>query len=217
MKNLVFFILLSFVIGGCKKMKSDDLFSNYQLVAEFPLTSHGGDKLGKQDSMELFNAVFKGGACYSNGLYQGVFLETGCNIETPVIDPFMTNDFSISLEIKLDTLQHLEMPIILWSPSYRFQGIYLDAEDRFAIQSNGYLFDRSEVRAKVDTWYALVWQHQQDSTYLYLDGERIASTGEEIDFSNQSQSNQARRFVNYHGGVGKTFRGYWRNLRIHTR
>lgn len=180
------------------------------LLAHYPLVTDGIDLSGNNEEMTLENTVFQDGGIYSNGIYIGSDT-TGSLIQTPNIIDFNFDDFTVSLEFKIDSFPTGRMPIIIAGPSWRWLGAYLE-DDHIAFMAND--FEEYIVTDKVpqlNLWNTiqLSYSKQYKQVVMYFNGILVT----ELEIPILFHSNDGM-FLNNHAGTGNTYKGIWRRLEI---
>ena len=180
------------------------------LLAHYPLVTDGLDLSGQNQEMTLENTQFLEGGIYSNGIYIGNDT-TGSLIQTPNIIGFDFDDFTISLQFKLDSYPTGQMPIIIAGPSWRWLGAYLE-DSHLAFMANDFSeYVVTDNVPPLDRWNTiqLSYSKQYKQVVMYLNGVLVTDIEIPILFNNDDGM-----LLNDHGGTGSTFEGYWRRLEI---
>ncbi len=182
------------------------------LLAFYPLKSNGADTTGNNEDMFLKNASFSNGGVYSNGIYYGNDT-MGSVIQTPAINKFDFNDFTVLLDFYVEEYPDFNKPIIIGGPSWRWLGAYLDEGGRLSLMANdGSDFFQTDEVVALNTWntLALSYNKAEQQLRIYLNSKLITE-GNVTDLTHNNDG----KFINDHGGNGQTFKGYWRNLKIY--
>ncbi len=178
------------------------------LMANYPLTENGVDVSGQNDSLTLKNVIFQNGGAYSNGIYAGNDT-TGSEIMTPPFTTFDYDNFTVYLDFKIEAYPENREPIIIGGYLWRWIGAYVDG-DKLAFMANDFsLYEITDKSIPLNQWNKLriSFKKEDDKCSLFLN-DSLVSDYTILEFS----SGDDPRFVNYHGGSGITFKGYWRNL-----
>ncbi|NOX85803.1 MAG: LamG domain-containing protein [Chlorobi bacterium] len=182
------------------------------LLAFYPFSSNGVDTTGNNEDAYLKNVTFSNGGVYSNGIYNGNDT-TGSVIQTPSINNFNFDDFTVLLDFYVEEYPDFDKPIIIGGPSWRWLGAYMDENGILTLMANDKaVFIKSEKSAALNTWNTLALSYEKNTGQLrlYLNSILIADGNvQELTHNNDG------KFVNDHRGEGQTFKGYWRNLKIY--
>jgi len=180
------------------------------LLANYPLITDGIDATANNDDMTLKNAPFENGGVYSNGIYIGVDT-TGSVIATPSINNFNFDQFTITVEFRIDSYPSSKNPVIIGGKSWRWIGAFIE-DEHLAFMANDYsnYYVTDEV-VELNTWnkLSISFSKKQKNAQLYLNGKLVYE-----ELIPVLVHNDDGQFLNYHGGTGITFKGYWRNLKI---
>ncbi len=201
MKKFLFISCLVFVT-------SITMHAQSSLLANYPLTKNGIDTSGQNDPMLLKNIVFENGGVYSNGIYSGNDT-TGSQIRTPPFTTFDYNNFTVLLDFKIDSYPENSEPIVIGGYLWRWIGAYID-NGKIAFMANDFsTYDVSEISVPLNQWNSIRFSYNKEvgECYFYFNNNLVSSYP-----ITEFNSGDDPRFVNEHGGSGKTFKGYWRNL-----
>ena len=181
------------------------------LLAEFPLTADGVDITGNNPDMTILKAPFQNGGIYSNGIYYGNDT-TGSHIQTQQIVDFNFDDLTVKVNFLIEEYPDFRKPIIMAGASWRWLSAWMD-EDKIALRvNNGSIKEISDVVVSLNEWHAvdISYNKVEEKAWLHLDGELIIT----LDVSEITHGENSR-IVNSDGGIGYTYKGYWRNLEVH--
>jgi hypothetical protein len=190
--------------------------TGYKLIANYPLTTDGKEESGLYANMNLNGVVaFKNGGVYSNGIYNGA---NNCYIATPSIDSMKLNDFIVTLDFKIDTVPAGWDPVFIIGQLWRFLGVGLYKQDStLFLYKNGssQTYNRSLFKYKMSTWYTLALKHKADFTTLYVNDKIEITNSGSLDTGPDINNKSHRQISNAHTGMGLTYKGYWRNLKVY--
>ena len=206
-KLLGFVVALSLV---CRLTKAQDL-SEFGLLAHYPLSSNTEDVTGQQDALILENAPFSGAeGIVSNGIYFNTDI-SGSFLETPNILGVDHDFVAFSFECKLTDSLDSEHAIIIGGRSWRWLGAAISASHQLEFVANGIDLDTDFIM-QVNQWYALLiaYQKSEGLARLFVNDSLILEIETEL-----VTDPDDKKFTNYHGGDGRTFKGNLRNLRIY--
>ncbi|MCF6170445.1 MAG: T9SS type A sorting domain-containing protein [Bacteroidales bacterium] len=205
MKRLQLAILLALFSFG-------SLFAQTSLLANYPLVSDAADATGNNDDILLRNAPFENGGVYSNGIYYNSDT-SGSDIISPLINDFNFDDFTLKLEFRVAEYPEFSKPVFIGGMLWRWIGVYLDEQGRLALMANdhGDFFQTNTV-AGLDSWHSvtLTYNRPLKQLSLYFNGNLLIE-----ELMPLLEHNNDSRFLNAHAGIGFTFKGYWRNLKIY--
>jgi Secretion system C-terminal sorting domain len=191
--------------------------TKYKLIASYPLQTDGKDITGMNSNMNLEGLyTFKDGGIYSNGIYEGA---NSCWIGTPTIDSMNLNDFIVILDFKIDIIPNRLEPVFLIGELWRFLGVSLNYSDStmFLFKNGAELYTKkSSTKYSSKTWFTLALKHKQNKTTVFINNKPEITDSSAIDLGNNFYDATHRRVFNAHTGMGKTFKGYWRNLKIYS-
>jgi hypothetical protein len=190
--------------------------TGYKLIANYPLTSDGKEATGLYADMSLNGVVaFKNGGIFSNGNYGGT---NSCYIVTPSIDSMKVSDFIVTLDFKIDTVPAGWDPVFIIGQLWRFLGVGLYKQDStlFLCKNGNYQTNnRSVFKYKMNTWYSLALKHKADFTTLYVNDKIEITNSGGLDTGSDIKNKTHRQISNSHNGMGLTYKGYWRNLKVY--
>lgn len=181
------------------------------LLAEFPLTADGVDITGNNDDMTLLKAPFQNGGIYSNGIYYGNDT-TGSHIQTQQIVDFNFDDLTVKVDFLIEEYPDFRKPIVMVGSSWRWLSAWMD-EDKISLRvNNGSIKETSDVVVSLNEWHdvSVSYNKVEEKAWLHLDGELIITL--EVDELTHGEN---VRIVNSDGGIGYTYKGYWKNLEVH--
>jgi hypothetical protein len=195
------------------------------LLAHYTFAKDGGDRLGKSDTMELFNAKPADGTLYLNGGYENDSSVNGF-VAKAKINRFSYSRFTVAVDFKgVDFDAPGNHHILMGGPSHRWLG-FESRGSRLALMldngSNVYLLRDSEI--KTDGWNRLICSfNDRDGANgcvirTQLNGQILEEIypGARYQFRVVGTSVQERdkvfTFTNYSNG--NAFHGYADNLMV---
>lgn len=178
------------------------------LLAQYPLVSDGIDVTGNNVEMMIKNAPFQNGGIYSNGIYIGNDT-TGSLIKTPLLNDFNFEEFTISIDFRIESYPSSKNPILIGGALWRWIGAYVDGDHLAFMANDGSDYVITDEVITLDKWniLGLTYNKAQKQATMYFNGRLVADV-----FIPLLEHNDDGRFLNEHGGTGDTFKGLWRNL-----
>ncbi|MFC1569920.1 leucine-rich repeat domain-containing protein [bacterium] len=193
-------------------LQSQDL-SDLTLFVHYPLTSDNLDVTDQQGPMTLVNTPFQDGGIFCNGIYPDGD-PAACNVFTPAIMDFNFKSFAVSAVFKVDSISEMRRPIFVCGKNDKWSSVFTDPDSTISLSQSSSFFNAhsSGTPFSSDTWHEITFTY--DSTEgmgrLYLDGVAIDSSANPLDHGND------RAFSISHGSVGRTFKGYLKDLKIYS-
>lgn len=186
--------------------------AQFTLLADYPFTSDGVDLISG-DEAYLSNATFAEGGIYSNGIYAGNDLENGTEIRTGSVENFEFSNFKFTLEFRVDSLPEQSwMPIIVGGPSWRWAAVTVQSDGLLAFRGNvGGQQQVSGQQVPLGMWHSLEVEYNGSALIVLLNETEAINIS--IDELVDGEDN---RFTCSHNGIGKNFKGYWRNLKVYS-
>jgi hypothetical protein len=204
MKN-IYFISIAIVLFSFSSLSAQTL------LAEYPLLSDGVDISGNNAEMTILEAPFQNGGIYSNGIYNGNDT-MGSYIQSPQIADFNFDDLTVKVDFLLDEYPEHNKPIIMLGSNWRWMSAWMD-ESKIALKvNNGSYYEISDAVVSLNQWHTLSvsYNKAEAKAELYLDFNMVLSIDVE-----ELNHHENGRITNLDGGIGKTYLGYWKNLRIY--
>lgn len=209
-------LLIAALFFACSLSAQD--FSAYQLIAHYPFSSNGNDITTNYGDATMENVNYAQSGAYSNGMYG-----TGASlIKTPNISGLNTNDFAINLKFNPDEVPG--SPILMVGNSWRW--LHCFTEYNFTTSSNNLSVTVSKTNGfdqniqttqaiQPNTWYEMtvMYSAQNNTLTIYVDNQQVGQ--ETLDAS--IAHNNDFDFVNQDGGLGQTFKGHLRDLKIYNK
>ena len=183
---------------------------DYELIAHYPLGVSPDDTTGNNGPIVLTRAPFQNGGLFLNGIGSGGPADQYSDAETPSIPSMNLGAVAFSTEFNSDSLHGL--PLIVAGRSFRWMAVFLRTDSLMNLRLNDLTQNEiSTVRWNPGVWHELGVLVEDDTVSLYLDGQLGAKTEASLNTGDD-------RTVAYsHGGLGVTFYGTVRNLKIYTK
>lgn len=180
------------------------------LLAQYPLVSDGIDVTGNNVEMMIQNAPFQNGGIYSNGIYIGSDTN-GSLIKTPLLNNFDFDEFTISIDFRIESYPSSKNPIIIGGALWRWIGVYVDGDHLAFMANDGSDYVVTDEVITLDKWniLGLTYNKVKKRATMYFNGRLVAD-----EFIPFLEHNDDGRFLNEHGGTGDTYKGLWRNLQV---
>ncbi len=209
--NMISALIVSLILFA-SLVQSQDL-TNLELIAHYPLSSTANDTTGNYAPMELTNTPFRDGGIYCNGIYPDGS-PNACDAVTPDISGLNSKSFAVSADFKIDSLLN-RRPILMCGDYYRWSIIFTDEDDStISLSQSSALFNAhtSDARFSLNIWHEIIYVYDSTANmgWLYLDGVAIDSSDSPLDDNND------RTFTITHGGEGRTFKGYLKDLKVYS-
>ena len=206
--------LLTYCLFASILTLSGQDLSRYDKIADYPLSKDGRDITGRYSDIQLQNTHFAQGGVYSNGKYLGT-TPGGSFIITPQLSGLTTSHFAFRLSFNVDSLPNT---LFVFGDRWRWlKGevaydstvlITVSKKDGFgrSIRSN-YHVDKGE-------WYTLGFEYDSivGSFTLYMNDTLAGS----IQLHSPIEMHNDLRVTNEDAGLGHTFKGYWKDLRLYS-
>lgn len=202
--TLLFAILLFNVSG-------QDL-SGFHLEAHYPFSTDPTDASSNYGDASVDNVVYSEGGIYSNGLFSGVDT-TGSYIKTPDITGFSGEEFALQVDVRPEVQDQI---ILTAGHFWRWLQLYIDSEGKFEIlvsMTNGFAqVVKSDAVATLGEWQTvtLIFDEAALQLDLYLGEDLVLSQA--IDAPLMYEDDYS--FSNEDGGLGKAYKGHWKDLKI---
>ncbi len=204
MKKLYFFTIV-LAIGTLFNLNAQTL------LAEYPLVSDGVDITGNNGDMTILKAPFQNGGIYSNGIYYGSDTN-GSHLQTTQINDFNFDDLAVRVDFQIEEYPEFEKPIIMLGTSWRWLSAWME-ENKIGLRvNNGMIKDVSETVVSLNEWHTVTISYNkvEEKAWLHLDGSLILTL--DVPELNHGENSSV---VNSDGGIGESYKGYWKNLEIH--
>lgn len=183
-------------------------------AAHYTLINTDEDSLGFQERIELEHAPFSGSnGVYSNGLYISNNPDDGSYIHSPFMAALYDSVFAVQLEFQFAGLDAMIRPVLVCGEAYRYLGLLTWPDSTFyVLYNNGNYIPLVGLHATEDQWYEVTLIHHLSTalTEFYLDGIKVYELNVPLD---RNMNDGVISNTNF--SMGRTFKGYWRNLRIY--
>lgn len=186
-------------------------YTQSELIAHYPFYQDGADSLGMHDDADLENVIFTDSSAYLDGNYYWDD-NMGSHLLVGPLSNWDPEHFRLSLNVKIDSLpEATDLPIIVLGSSWRWMhaNVTPHGEIELAIDGSGQITSDSIVR--IGEWAPLIIERdstQGTALLIYNDSDTLEVLVEKTNHNND------KRISASHGGSGKTFKGYWRNLKV---
>ena len=194
-------------------MASGSLVAQLQTQASYPLLTDLLDATATYGPVSLVGnggpapGLPNNGVCV-NGIYAGS-ATGGQDVVTPPITSLNTNDFQIDIDFNMTALPAGNRPVFMASRSYRYIGIYMQANGTVGMKHNNSNLAWSTTILAPGTWYSASLQYDSGVAALSINGALVQvvsvgplNTGGYTDFTTNDWS------------TGTNFNGCIRNLVI---
>lgn len=204
--------LFAIVLTSANASAQDLDLSDFELKANFPLSSDGVDASGHYGDMKLTTPFFDYGGIFSWGCWVGTSgTKDSCLIATQQIDALNERAFVIQLDFSLSTLG---LPIFQAGSGYRYLGLQTSTSGTLKLKTGSQAEEEIEdVTLNVDEWYtATVIHNTHDSTTkVYINDELVYTKKKFLDHPANDNI-----ISNTDYSRGKAFFGYWKNLKVYS-
>ncbi len=208
MRKSYILIALSFLLSSQLIAQST---AGYELEAKYKFVSDAKDSTGNYVDATTINANYTQGGIYSNGIYYGNN-NVGSLIKTPSIAAFPMSDFIVKLDFNVELVnRHL----LACGNSWRWIMLYTkpDSTLEFSVnKTDGYQAFNTTFKVSPGTWQTLGIAYDSTTKILklYVDNNQVSVDTLSANFKHQNDFT----FSNQDGGIGETYRGYWKNLEV---
>ncbi len=208
-KLLILLIITILAFNGI----SQDL-STYHPIAKYPFALNLADATGNFGDATAMNTTFDQGAIYCTGVYPGGN-PNGCYVKTPEITSLDYAKFAITFDFKTDTSATV---ILVCGEPWRW--LIIDTKSDSTVElfaslvGGGYQVLSSTMQAVPGTWYSMGIIYDSTSRVLscYINNSIIVSDTLTAQFEFKDKKN----FGSSDGGVGRAFKGWWKQLTFYT-
>ena len=186
------------------------------LIANYPLISDGVDLTGLNPSMTLENTPFQNGGIYCDGIYVISSDPNYYLAETPPINSFKPQSFSISMDFFVS--EQTTQPVWIIGSSCRWLGFYLEADGTVALLYNNWDFLTTQKTYSLNEWHNTKISFDGSTVNMFLDKSLACSLkfGDgfvELNYGGCGGSDNEIGTTNYSNG--EVFKGYVRNLQVY--
>ena len=209
MKNTSIQISLLIALFLSFQAKAQD-FSDFELFANYTLINTAEDQTEQAEDITLINAPYQGNdGIYSNGNYIGGDPDS-CLIETPIFTDWDYTKLAFSFDFKYEEVAGANL-IVSCGSSYRWLNFYVSS-NTLDMTVNGSLPGSSSISVQANTWYHIDFIYENGSGKMYLDGTLVETEEFVI---NAGGSDSEKQISNTNFGMGMTYTGNLRNLKIY--
>ena len=185
--------------------------ANYQVIADYPLSSDLADITGTYGDFNVGNAPFQDGGIYFNGIFGGTNGSFGQSVEITGLD-LDALIFSFDFKILEAVPTGIEMPIFIGGLSWRWLGVFANDQGQVYFKHSNTSFPSTGNAPIVpDVFYNVIVTYDQVSglAKMYMDNVEVASEAVTLVHGNDKQ------FSVTDGSVGTILKGVIRNVRIY--
>ncbi len=206
------FSVILLILAISSNAFSQDL-SSFTQVAHYTMNNTAADELGLQEDLTLINVVQNGSeGVYCNGKYIGNSTDASL-VSTGQLDALYKPSFAVQVELKIDPDDGLNRPVLVCGDGWRYFGFYVRADGTWSpIFNDAQYFDQvTAPKAQPGQWYQLtmVYSGPDSTARWYIDGTYLTSV--QGTFNRPADDG---KISNTHYGIGSSFKGSLRNLKI---
>lgn len=186
------------------------------LVAWYPLTSTPNDSTGNYPPMWMTNVPYQDGGIYCNGIYNDGSNADACDAQTPNITALSFRELAVTVDFKIHEYPIVRMPVFVCHPySWRWLYVFIERDSTigFGTANDFYQVPSTRVKCPLDEWHSVTvtWDSLKSAMTLFFNHTPIDTI-----LVPELQHGYARRAGIAHGGVGRVFKGWLRNLKIYS-
>jgi hypothetical protein len=186
------------------------------LIAHYPLSENGNDLTGLNAAMTLRNAPFLYGGIFCNGIYVYSPNTDYCLAESPPINSFPFESFSISMDFFVT--EKVNQPVWVIGKGCRWLGFYLSVDGTVELlynNSNHLLTPKSYT---INEWHNAKISYDGAEASIFLDNSlagtlKFGNGYVPLDYGACGTADTEIGVTNYSNGV--VFRGYVKNLKVY--
>ncbi len=202
------------LLTGCSK--SDDPLPQELLIAHYPLISDGVDLTGLNAAMTLQNTPFQNGGIYCNGIYSYSQNSNYCLAQSPPINAFKPESFSISMDFFV--MEKSTQPVWIIGTSCRWIGFYLYDDGTVALLYNNWDFLTTPKTYSLNEWHSAKISFDGTVANIFLDNSLAGSLKfgngyVPLNYGTCGPSDTEIGVTNFSNGA--VFKGYVRNLKVY--
>jgi len=185
--------------------------SNFTLSCHFPLTQGPADSLGHCDTLLYTNVTFSDSGAYINGIYNDGSHPNASNLYSEIIEALQQPTFAVKLDF-MPILDSQNRALIVLGPLWRYIKVHIGNDHSIGTSVNDRYTTFHDITLDSNTWYQLTIIHtaNDSTTSFYLNGKPIAQYQEPLNAPLDD-----RKLTATDGGLGWTFKGWWRQLKIY--
>jgi len=214
------YILIAFAVGlnilviSCKKDKPTE--NEPLLIASYPLSSDGLDSTGNNSAMNLQNTPFQNGGIYCNGIYVSSAGVTSCVAQSPSINSFKFESFSITVDFFVSEKRN--QPVWVIGTGCRWLGFYLRQDGTIALLYNNSNYLTLQTTYTLSEWHNAKISYDGVTVTIFLDNSLAGSLKfgngyVPLDNSSCGTADSEIAVTNYSNG--EVLKGYIKNLRVY--
>jgi hypothetical protein len=207
-------VALSVLLSTCSKTEDPP---QKHLIAHYPLITDGVDSTGLNPSMNLQNTPFENGGIYCNGVYAISSNPDYYLAQTPPINSFKFESFSISMDFFVS--EKRTQPVWIIGSSCRWLGFYLYADGTVTLLYNNSNFLTTSKTYSLSEWHNAKISYDGTTANIFLDNILAGSLKfgngyVPLNYSGCGTSDTEIGTTNYSNG--EVFEGYVRNLEVYS-
>ena len=200
------------LLSNCSKTGPEKL-----LIAHYPLISDGVDLTGLNASMTLENTPFQNGGIYCNGIYVHSSNTDYCVAQSPPINSFKFESFSISMDFFAS--EKITQPVWIIGTSCRWLGFYLRADGTVALLYNNWDFLTTPKTYSLNEWHNAKISFDGTTVKIFLDNSLAGSLKfgngyVQLNYGTCGTADTEIGTTNYSNG--EVFKGHVRNLEVYS-
>jgi hypothetical protein len=207
------------LLASCSKsndLSPDNALPQEQLIAYYPLMGNGDDLTGNNSAMTLYNAPFQNGGVYCNGIYAYPQGADYCLAESPPINSFPFESFSISMDFFVT--EKVGQPVWIIGKSCRWLGFYLSGDGTVALLYNNWDFLATPKTYSANQWHNAKISFDGTTAKIFLDNSLAGSLKfgngyVTLNYGGCGPSDTEIGVTNYSNGA--VFKGYVKNLKVY--
>lgn len=151
------------------------LAAQLQVQAYYPLISDLNDATNTYGPVMLTGQSTPpsppaNGVCV-NGIY--FYNTNGQDVRTPLITSLNTNDLQVDVEFQIAALPAVRAPVFMCGHSYRWLGIYVDANGTIGFKHNNSNHAWSSTTVTTGNWYLGSLRYENGVCELHLNGRMV--------------------------------------------
>lgn len=186
-------------------------FAQEELIAHYPFHENGLDSLKINEDAELDNVNFVDSSAYLDGNYYWDD-NMGTHLQVGPITNWDPEHFRLTLDVKIDSLpENSSLPIIVLGSSWRWMFANVTKEGKIELAIDDSIMEISDSIINLENWTSIVFERDSTRGYTRLIYNNTDTLSAQI---NDIKHHNDLRISASHGGSSRTFKGYWRNLKL---
>jgi hypothetical protein len=172
----------STALAGCAALffalsATQSLVAQTTVVAFYPLLTDLFDATANNGPVALIGNGVPAPLPPNNGVcHNGVYYYStggGQDIRTPLMPALTTTDFQVNVEFNLAALPTTMFPVLMGGNSYRWLGIYVQANGTIGIKHNNSNLAWSTTTVTTGNWYSAGLRYEAGNAELFLNGVSV--------------------------------------------